>query len=115
MAAGVHNLQGDSRVEQGTDWFLDLVISSGGSPVDITGFTFGAQIKKQYEDLTALQVITVAITDAVNGKLKLSLTDAETSALPIGKGVWDLEQVDVASDKTRLLEGIVEITPEVTT
>ena len=115
MAAGIHNLQGDSRVEQGTDWFLNLVISSGGSPVDLTGFTFGAQIKKQYEDATALQVITVAITDAATGKLRLSLTDTETSALPVCKGVWDLEQLDGAGDKTRLLEGIVEITPEVTT
>lgn len=45
MAAGTHHLQGDSRIEQGTDWKIPLVISSGGSPINITGFSFEAQIK----------------------------------------------------------------------
>lgn len=115
MAAGTHNLQGDSRIEQGTDWKIPLVISSGGSPINITGFTFAAQIKRQYEDETALQVITVNITDAPNGALELVLTDVETRALPACKGVWDLEQTDAGGDVSRILEGIVEITPEVTT
>lgn len=55
-----------------------------------------------------------AITEAQDGKIQMSLTDAQTTAIKNGRYVYDVESIAPNTDVDRVLEGRVTVTPEVT-
>jgi hypothetical protein len=90
----------------------------GGTPIDLTSFTARMQMRETVESSTPFLTLTTE-----NGGITLGgaagtiniLATAATSAITATGGVYDLEIV--AADTvtvTRLLEGIVIISPEVT-
>jgi hypothetical protein len=75
------------------------------------------QLRTSYSAATAsLELTTVngriSLTNA--GVITLSLTATETAALAAGRYVYDLEMVSSGGQVTRLLEGVVTVSPEVT-
>jgi hypothetical protein len=105
----------DMDIHQGTTFTRTLTIEEpAGTPVDITTYTFKAEIKKNKTDSTALDEFTITLSDPTNGILTMSLTDTETSALPAIIGFYDLIMTDGSSAKSRILEGRVTITQQVT-
>jgi hypothetical protein len=106
--------------------YLDLTINQGatfkrvitiadtdGTAVNIAANTFRGQIRKRYTSTDVLATFSCTITDAVNGKLSIDLTDAQTSAIPAGEWVYDIEWVN-GTAVARLLEGAALTTAEVT-
>jgi hypothetical protein len=91
-----------------------------GSPaafVNTTGFTARMQLRTSYSAASASLELTTAngrisLTNA--GVITLSLTATETAALAAGRYVYDLEMVSSGGQVTRLLEGVVTVSPEVT-
>jgi hypothetical protein len=58
--------------------------------------------------------VTFTVTiDALNGEVTLSLTATQTAALTAGRYVYDVE-LTIGSTVSRVIEGIVTVTPEVT-
>jgi hypothetical protein len=77
------------------------------------------QIRKKITDAAPILTLTTAnagivLTDAVNGEFEIVITDTATAALTIKTGVYDLEFVAPGGDVSRLLQGAVEVSPEVT-
>jgi hypothetical protein len=91
-----------------------------GSPaafVNTTNFTARMQLRTSYSAASASLELTTAngrisLTNA--GVITLSLTATETAALAAGRYVYDLEMVSSGGQVTRLLEGVVTVSPEVT-
>jgi hypothetical protein len=91
-----------------------------GSPaafVNTTGFSARMQLRTSYSAATASLELTttngrISLTNA--GVITLSLTATETAALAAGRYVYDLEMVSSGGQVTRLLEGVVTVSPEVT-
>lgn len=69
---------------QGNSWTADFDF-----PFPLTNQTITAYIRSYEGSALILASITAIITSAVNGVARLSLTGAQTAALPI-KAVWDL-------------------------
>lgn len=89
------------------------------TPVDLTGFTARMHMRETMEASTPFLTLTTennGITlGGAAGTINILATAAATSAITATGGVYDLEIV--AGDNvtvTRLLEGIVFISPEVT-
>jgi hypothetical protein len=75
------------------------------------------QLRTSYSAATASLELTTAngrisLTNA--GVITLALTATETAALAAGRYVYDLELVSSGGQVTRLLEGVVTVSPEVT-
>jgi hypothetical protein len=75
------------------------------------------QLRTSYSAASASLELTtangrVSLTSA--GVITLSLTATETAALAAGRYVYDLELVSSGGVVTRLLEGVVTVSPEVT-
>jgi hypothetical protein len=92
------------------------------APKDLTSVTFEAQIRKNASDVTALATFTCTVdADPTTGKVVLSLTDAETLAIPAtgqNYGVpsvytWDMLMIE-GTAVTRILNGTVNVSPGVT-
>jgi len=90
-----------------------------GSPaafVNTTGYSARMQLRTSYSAASASLELTtsngrISLTNA--GVITLSLTATETAALAAGRYVYDLEMVSSGGQVTRLLEGVVTVSPEV--
>jgi hypothetical protein len=110
--------QYDITIEQGATWTLSLVWKdSGGNPITLTGYTARMQARSAYAaadtmlDLTSGSGITLG---PAAGAVALVASAAQTSAITAKKGVYDLEMVAPDGAVTRLLQGAVTVSPEVT-
>ena len=63
---------------------------------------------------TSNTIITSTVTGNANGEITLSMTAANTANLTPGRQVFDLLITSPSSVKTRVIEGIIVISPGVT-
>lgn len=84
---------------------------SDGTPVNLTNFQIRSYMRHTF-DSTAFVDLHASIVDAITGKWKLELSDAETSALTFTTGVYDVELV--CPEVVPITFGNVLIRPEVT-
>ena len=70
-------------------------------------------MRKSYYSTTA-NSFTVAISNAANGEITMTMTAANTANLTAGRMLYDLLITSPASIKTRVVEGIATILPSVT-
>lgn len=108
------------NVNDGGDHDRDGIIEDPNNPtaLDVSGYNFLAQIRASKKSATVMATITVDKTNAVAGRLVLSLNPTQTTALndPSGgkdivSAVWDF-QATPTSDSTKPLtwfEGPVSI------
>lgn len=93
---------------------LRLTDPTTGEPVDYTGATARGQMRVNFSDESPAGVFTCAFTDAANGVLQISMTDAETSALNFNKADYDIEVVQAGGIVQRILMGKVTLSREAT-
>lgn len=110
----------DLVVPQGTSWsrrfeFLD----ASGEPVDLTAEGWSAKAdlrirKAAPEVLYTWSSDTANLDMTADGELILTLEPEETASWVFRRGVWDLEVTDPDGVVTRLAEGRLRVTREVT-
>ena len=101
-------------IDQGTTFTASIdCTAADNSPLNLTGYTVAAQLRKTYDSTTKTD-FTAIIANATTGRLQISLTPVQTGALSAGRYVYDVEITDLSGIITRVVEGQVEITPGVT-
>lgn len=100
-------------IDQGSDFTSTVEVEdTTGGPADLTNYTAFGQIRKTYKSVTAYS-LNATVANASEGKLRLSLTNAETSLLKAGRYVYDVEVTSPSGTVSRVIEGQVEVTPGV--
>lgn len=102
-------------IDQGTNFnnVINITDDVTNAAVNISGYTAISQMRRSYYSANISANITCTITDASNGELTMSMTAANTANIKAGRYVFDLKVID--NDVTsRILEGIINITPQVT-
>ena len=100
-------------IDQGATYATKLVLNDpNGSPVDLTGYSATSQIRKHYTSSNAVS-FSVSLTPDT-GAVVLSLSANSTANLVAGRYVYDVELTDPAGRISRIIEGIVTISPNVT-
>jgi hypothetical protein len=100
-------------IDQGTTYSTTIdIIDDNDMPIDLTGYTGSAQLRKHYSSSNSTS-FAVSV-DASSGILALSLTAAQTGALAAGRYVYDVELTNASNVVSRIVEGIVTVTPQVT-
>lgn len=100
-------------IDQGTDFETSINLTdSSGDQLDLTGMTAASQIRKTHTSSNSV-AFTTALANA-SGTLTLSLNNATTSSMTAGRYVYDVELTDASNVISRILEGVVTVTPEVT-
>ena len=97
-------------IDQGTSFTTEVLLTDeNGDPLDLTAYTANSQIRKTYTSLTSVPFNTVLS----NGQVMLSLSANATGNLEAGRYVYDVEITD-GTIISRIVEGIVTVTPQVT-
>ena len=111
MAAGYQEL----FLEQGTTFTTTITLDDIYSvPYDLTEITAKSQIKRSYYSANNTAEFLVTINDPSSGTILLSLNSNATANIAPGRYVYDVVIKDTANTVTRVLEGIVNVTPQVT-
>ena len=83
--------------------------------VNLSTHTARAQLRPTPTSNTLTASFTCTIPDAANGKIKMTLSYADTANIAAGKYYYDLEVENTFSNTvSRLLQGVARVTPEVT-
>lgn len=98
-------------VEQKADFeAIFTVTGSNNVPLDLTGYTAEAKIKKNYTS-SSFTNFGVAFLSRSDGKLKLSMSSFATSLLKPGRYSYDILITSPGNVKTRVVEGQITVTP----
>lgn len=100
-------------IDQGSDFSTTITLSDpDGNLIDLSGFTGRSQIRKHYTSLTAVEM--GVILDVQTATITLTLSSTQSSNLAAGRYVYDVEITNQANVVSRIVEGIVTVTPQVT-
>lgn len=100
-------------IDQGTTFNADIdLVDTNDQIYDLTGYTVASQMRKNYTSSAA--VTFTCSTFAATGKIFLSLTPEATAAIEPGRYLYDVEITSPGGVKTRVVEGIVTVTPGMT-
>lgn len=101
-------------IDQGSTFSTTVDLTDeNDDPIDLSTYTGAGQIRKHYTSSTSVP-FSVALGGAT-GSITISLTATQTSNLVAGRYVYDVELTSQGSGAiSRVLEGIVTVTPQVT-
>ena len=104
----------DLEIDQGTDIAIQIELDTyEGTNKDLTNHSVNAKMKRGFNsDSDNTQAFST------NGIITLSLTNAQTEALQVGRYLYDVEISFADSDGNniveRVLEGAIRVKPSVT-
>jgi hypothetical protein len=100
-------------VDQGATFNATIDLTDTSDNVfNLTGYTVAAQMRKNYASSTAINF--VGSHSGVGGEIFLSMTATTTAAILPGRYLYDVEITSSAGAITRVVEGIVTVTPGIT-
>lgn len=106
-------IKANIQIDQGSDFSTIISIADENDmPIDVTGSTFSAIARKHYSSLTSY-AFTVDIVDGPAGDIMLSMPANTTANIAAGRYVYDCESTDTDGIVTRLVEGLLTISPRV--
>lgn len=103
-------------IEQGTDFTTSLSLNDvNNTAVDLTNYTIAGKMRKSYYSTIGVHSFTVAIdSPATAGNITISMTAAQTAAIePSKRYVYDVN-ITLNGAVTRVLQGIVVVSPNAT-
>ncbi len=102
----------DLIIDQGATFKLAVEpLDALGERLNLDACTARAQIRRDYRDpMVMAELSCLIISDVID----ITLSAESSAALIAPSGVWDLELVASTGEVIRLLEGGVDIRPEVT-
>jgi hypothetical protein len=101
-------------LEQGTTFSTTIQIDDVyGSDYDLTGFSVRSQVRKSYYSANATATFSSSV-NANTGTITLTLNAATTANIAAGRYVYDTLITNQNQEVTRILEGIVDVSPRVT-
>jgi hypothetical protein len=89
------------------------VASSTGAPLNLAGYTVKSQLRKSYQSSVAYN-FNASVLNAQAGQVRLELTPTQSEAIPPGRYLYDVEITSPTSSRTRVVEGVVTVTPQIT-
>lgn len=102
-------------VDQGSTFstILTLTDDTTNLPINVSGYSINANIKKSYYSANNTAVFTSIINDAANGNVSISLSADTSVNIKPGRYVYDVKTKSTGNVVTRIIEGILTVTPRV--
>ena len=120
MAAGKYNF----TIEQGTTFTRTFKYKDAdGNPFDLNGYDVRMQIRHSHSSLAPLDTfdnngnggfeLSIPAGGSVKNQIALTITATQTAAFTFDQALYDIE-IESGSIVTRLLQGKIKLSPEVT-
>jgi hypothetical protein len=103
--------------DQGTTFnhIINLTDDVDNSAINVAAYTsITSQVRRSHISQNASANIVCTVTNAGEGEITLSMSASVTSNLRAGRYNFDVKAVDSANNVSRILEGLITVTPQVT-
>lgn len=101
-------------LEKGTDFETELNLTEDdGSPLNLLGYTASAKIRK-YPTSPTYKPFTITFIDREEGRIKISLSNTQTSGLVSGRNYYDMFLVDTNGKVRKVIEGNIIVNESAT-
>ena len=103
-------------MDQGANFrnVIYLTDDATNTSLNLDSYSVRSQMRRSYYSANATANIQCVITNAANGEITMSMNAATTANIKAGRYLFDLETEDGYGFVTRMLEGIITVTPQVT-
>jgi hypothetical protein len=104
------------RMDQGCSFSLRITVAndSTNAAINIASSSFASQLRRSPFSTNATANLVCTVVDGSNGILQISLASGNTHNIKAGRYVYDVVMTDNTGLKTRVLEGVMDVYPEVT-
>lgn len=100
-------------IEQGADFQINLTVrNKDGTPLNLLGYTASSNLRKHYTSTSTYPFI-LTFVDRINGRISLEMSDAVTATLTEGRYVYDIFIESSNGKKTKVVYGMVIVSPGV--
>jgi hypothetical protein len=111
MAAGTYNF----TIEQGADFTRVLSLKENDSVMNLTGYSVASQMRSTHDSNTVVGAFTGTVSNGSEGEITLAMSNSTTGGIEEGIYQYDVEITNGSSGRvTRILQGKVTVTPQVT-
>ena len=105
-------------VYAGADFDRTFTVTQGGTALNLTGYT-AAMMVRDAVDGTATPLLSLTSGSGITlggtaGTIQVAITNAQSAAIPAGSYAYDLEIISGSSAITRILQGAVNVSGNVT-
>jgi hypothetical protein len=101
-------------VDQGSDYSNIITVAGATGALNLADYTIKSQLRKSYGSSSYFN-FNATIYDAPTGRVRLQLSATQSSAIPPGRYLYDVELTNTINGaKVRIVEGICTVTPEIT-
>lgn len=102
-------------VDQGTDFSstINLTDDVTNAPINVSHYIVTSQLRRSYYSTNVSADLICTITDAANGEITMSLAGTTSANLRAGRYLFDVKTKDIANTTSRVVEGIIILTPQV--
>lgn len=76
-------------IDKGTTFSTSIKLKKDGAPLNLTGYTFSAKLKKHYGASTFYS-FSVTSPSPTTGIVNIGMASTVTSTIPVGRYVYDL-------------------------
>ena len=106
-------LKANLLIDQGSSYSTTLMLTTEtDEAMDLSGYTGAAQVRKHYTSSNS-SAFSVDL-NTTTGTVTISMSANTTANLVAGRYVYDVEITSGSGNVTRVVEGIVTVTPNVT-
>jgi hypothetical protein len=106
-------------LDQGTDFSRDLTLTDdfNNANINVVGYIVCCNARKSYssfaQNTTPDIIFNTSLVDAQNGAIRISQTAANTATYYPRRYWYDVLTISAAGQRSRVLEGIITVTPSV--
>lgn len=101
--------------DQGSNFSVNLDLTNDdGSTINVTNYTFSSSIRKSYYSANVTANINITVANASSGNVVLSMNSATTANIRAGRYLYDVKMLKPDTTVTRVIEGIITVSPQIT-
>lgn len=103
-------------MDQGTTFsnIINLTDDVTNTPINVYGYTVTSQMRRSFYSANISANIVCTVTNASNGEITMTMTPANTANIKPGRYVFDVKTTTSTNIVSRVLEGMIIVTPQVT-
>lgn len=101
-------------VDQGTTFETSIdLVGDDGAAINIAGYVFQGQIRKSYYSSNVTANLTITTLSNTSGNVLVTIDAATTANIKPGRYLYDVKMTDTENIVTRIVEGVLTVTPQV--
>ena len=102
------------NVVQGSDFNISFIaVDDLGDVLDLTNHSLGGYVKNRYGDTDPLFDLSPTTDPEVKGQINISLKPGDTQKIPIGQHMYGVEVLSGDAVGFKVINGFVNVFPEV--